>query len=460
MYLYISWLYADIFLNDNATLLSKVTNASTVANFFRIWRSKLRLEKCVQKSMLSHEALEDILLSCHAVVMYIMVIRDSCPGHPVELGLTGTDCCESYFSENGSFVMNRHVYSYSDLLSSTTKMTILDAIAGRGNIQVGKVHSKQESIWDKGHHSSSNPVSSEIPTDHELCTAWEQGLTTAQNLWKSLGVSSSEDWFLKPYYDELHVARDSFLQPQETVESEDNESESENESEDAELEAHLRNTLLDSPEESQGYNPTIDVPGVGSMYKSTLVTMLNAEGGKISKDRLVRVRGSRNTDDADISVDDTSMSLFDDIVFRTSGRLVLGRVQRLVSHSSSRLEYSRPVELPCPRNDLVVTVNLYDQLGSNHMYRYTSTKKELAASKVLATVTLEYQPTSEEYVLSDDSIAKITELSPDCETETNQVAPTPRQREPSITDCLRSEVRPLPGSRSQRVRTVISYPYQ
>ena len=166
-------------------------------------------------------------------------------------------------------------------------------------------------------------------------------------------MSSSEDWFLKPYYDELHVARDSFLQPQETVESEDNESESENESEDAELEAHLRNTLLDSPEESQGYNPTIDVPGVGSMYKSTLVTMLNAEGGKISKDRLVRVRGSRNTDDADISVDDTSMSLFDDIVFRTSGRLVLGRVQRLVSHSSSRLEYSRPVELPCPRNDLV-----------------------------------------------------------------------------------------------------------
>ena len=90
----------------------------------------------------------------------------------------------------------------------------------------------------------------------------------------------------------------------------------------------------------------------------------------------------------------------------------------------------------------------------------SSDLKELAASKVLATVTLEYQPTSEEYVLSDDSIAKITDLSPDCETETNQVAPTPRQREPSITDCLRSEVRPLPGSRSQRVRTVISYPYQ
>lgn len=103
LYLEVCWNYANIFMDNTEDLPTKTTRAPFVTNFLRIWHNySTTTRKETQRCMLSREAVTDVILSCRAVVMYIIYIRDLCPGHPIELGLTGTDCCESYFSENGS----------------------------------------------------------------------------------------------------------------------------------------------------------------------------------------------------------------------------------------------------------------------------------------------------------------------------------------------------------------------
>ena len=65
-----------------------------------------------QRNFISYQCCSDVIMSCHFAVLILQVFRDEAPSMEIPLGLTGTDCCEAYFSENGSFVMNRHVYSF------------------------------------------------------------------------------------------------------------------------------------------------------------------------------------------------------------------------------------------------------------------------------------------------------------------------------------------------------------
>lgn len=60
-----------------------------------------------------------------------MLISYFCDEHldlECPLDLTGSDCCERYFSENGSFVQNRHNYAIFDMQLNFGHMNMLQEI--------------------------------------------------------------------------------------------------------------------------------------------------------------------------------------------------------------------------------------------------------------------------------------------------------------------------------------------
>ena len=69
-----------------------------------------------QRNFISYQCCSDVIMSCHFAVLILQMFRDVAPSMEIPLGLTGTDCCEAYFSKNGSFVMKRHVYLFHSML--------------------------------------------------------------------------------------------------------------------------------------------------------------------------------------------------------------------------------------------------------------------------------------------------------------------------------------------------------
>lgn len=85
------------------------------------------------------------------------------------LHLSGSDVWEDYFSQNGSFVMNKHTYAFADMINNLRHMNrLLQIQADERGPAINKRHSKQCSIWEKDMH--------DFPSDAEMVKAWELGL--------------------------------------------------------------------------------------------------------------------------------------------------------------------------------------------------------------------------------------------------------------------------------------------
>jgi hypothetical protein len=99
---------------------------------------------------LTRECFQDVLLSCHFAVILISFFRDEHPNLECPLDLTGTDCCERYFSENGSFVQNRHNYTFLDMQTNLGHMNRIQEIrATNADIKFPKRKHNNDFIWDK-----------------------------------------------------------------------------------------------------------------------------------------------------------------------------------------------------------------------------------------------------------------------------------------------------------------------
>lgn len=116
-FLYVAWHYTEIFFSLHASLRERIKYAAFVVIFFSLWRNWILISDAfsLKQNFLTRECFQDVLLSCHFVVILISYFRDEHPDLECPLDLTGSDCCERYFSENGSFVQNRHNYTILDM---------------------------------------------------------------------------------------------------------------------------------------------------------------------------------------------------------------------------------------------------------------------------------------------------------------------------------------------------------
>ena len=138
------------------------------------------------------------------------------------------------------------------------------------------------------------------------------------------------------------------------------------------------------------YSSTIQVPGQSfSIHKSSLVSMLNCNGGeKLSKDRLRRVQASKSFGNTQVDQPSNIVNInhrkviglgLDIAVLETSNKKylhVFGRVQRLVKvKKRGKTEYKRPVDLDeQSKENIEVYVVLYEKEDTQWCYCPGKTK--------------------------------------------------------------------------------------
>ncbi len=177
IYLEICWKFVEVFCSFSATLLERVTYASEVTNFLRLWRWWVYKNPnlTLANNFLTRQCFQHVVLSCHAAVLLIMGSRDFAPEHPICLALCGSDCCEDHFSDHGSFVDNKHTYTFKEMVENKANMdTLLKIRSNPNGPKIPKRHKKQENIWDKGNSKPDHPPDlKDWPTDDAIKAAWE-----------------------------------------------------------------------------------------------------------------------------------------------------------------------------------------------------------------------------------------------------------------------------------------------
>ena len=179
------WRYVEIFLSASASLTDRASHAGYVVRFLRVWRASALQSRSASTAFISRETYIDVVLSCHHAVLLMKATRDFTPNQAVHLEQSGSDCCEDFFSANGSFVVNKHVYNFQDLLRNASKMNRLTEITSeKDGLILTKRHKKQENIWMKDRSSQDQQddrltILKQHPTDTELVTAWRRGIAEA-----------------------------------------------------------------------------------------------------------------------------------------------------------------------------------------------------------------------------------------------------------------------------------------
>ena len=126
--------------------------ASLAINFTGIWRNFVMRTNglTLKANFLTKECYIDCLLSCHASTILISFLRDNYPDVECRLDRIGSDCVEDFWSMNGSWVVNKHTYSYADMFQNLGSMQLLEEIRATPNGPVfNKSHKKQEIICHK-----------------------------------------------------------------------------------------------------------------------------------------------------------------------------------------------------------------------------------------------------------------------------------------------------------------------
>ena len=95
----------------------------------------------LKSNFITKQCYSDVILSCHAAVLHIKAARDFSPQQAIQLAKTGSDCCEDFFSQNGSWIMNHHNYSFGDRVDMLPKMNRLNEIrASKDGPKIPKGH--------------------------------------------------------------------------------------------------------------------------------------------------------------------------------------------------------------------------------------------------------------------------------------------------------------------------------
>ena len=466
--------YCSIFL-DETTFSETVQSASYVTNFLRLWRNSIKASRkyTTERNFISIQCYTDIVLSCHFVVHILRTFRDIAPNSRVELGLTGSDVCESFFSENGSFVMNRHTYSFRDMLLNTEKMSHLNTIAARGLVQLNKAHTKQEIVWKTTASITEGERNGKhVPDDRTLSTLWERGLVEAQEIWSSHSMDITTDAFKVPEQFDLgnSVPSDEEDVDTDAGSSAHSSADEAGECEIAVVESQLRQAMTDdetdysATERPANHSLTINVPGVGSVYKSTVISLMNS-GGQLSKDRLTRVQQHNVTTMTTTSdqLGDDELALFSDIIYKHCSSYKFGRVIRMFIEQPRRVDYVKPVSFTQTdlHTKLQLVVRNYEKLDADDNdspYQYTSKELIIQMKSVISICSLDFNSESKFYSASENLLAAMAALSKpkpsNSSRHTYSASTTRNADEADAFGMVSTVVPPAPGARSQRHRNV------
>lgn len=169
---------------------------------------------------MSRETFQDLLLSCHFVVILIADFSLHFPYLECPLNRTGEDGCEVFFSLNGSWVQNHHAYTILDMVRNHSSISrIAEINSTNPKLKLRRSNSKQDNIWDKQYEPGNRAKIYDpkgYPTEEEIVNAWREGIEKAHRMARLVGSDrpandsdddnsdddddgSSPEWFDKPY---------------------------------------------------------------------------------------------------------------------------------------------------------------------------------------------------------------------------------------------------------------------
>ena len=203
IYLELVYYYMEIFVSLEATLYERIKYAGAVVTFLGIWRNYVVLTPglTLKDNFLTRETFQDVLLSAHTAVMVISWFAINHNNIPCYLNLRGTDAVEVYFSQNGSWVLNKHTYTIFDMMQNLTAMNRLNHIRATNNLlRFRKAHSKQDNIWEKQYTEerrreliqSLPDKLKNYPTEEEVISAWKEGIELAKDMARRAGMRGTE----------------------------------------------------------------------------------------------------------------------------------------------------------------------------------------------------------------------------------------------------------------------------
>ena len=176
-------------------ILQRVRFASFVNTFLAVWRQRVihTAGLTLSQNFLTSETYSDLVQNLHETVLTIMTFRDFCPGQPVGLHHSGSNCCEDEFSFAGghSYVAGIREYSHKGFLRMDERKQALSLLHIRG-VRRGRIqHRKQE--WPAKYHEKAlrkndfRILMRQHPTDDALRKTWEAGSDDGKTLATFLG---------------------------------------------------------------------------------------------------------------------------------------------------------------------------------------------------------------------------------------------------------------------------------
>ena len=129
--------YIGLFADKSLTPLERVGTAWYVITTLRCWRLWVLKhdDLTLGRNFITRECFQDVILSCHNVILTVMAIRDLTPPRAVDLDRIGSNDCEKFFSATGSMAGNCRVYTWYQALLRIANRNHLNTIRARGNVR-------------------------------------------------------------------------------------------------------------------------------------------------------------------------------------------------------------------------------------------------------------------------------------------------------------------------------------
>ena len=193
IWLELIWTYLNIFMSKTLALDARVEAAGYVVTFLVMWRLWVEWfvkqpggPSTVDEAFITREAYTDVVMSCHFVVLLIVVFGEEGQSRPIPFRRLGTDVCEDLFSMLGGFVHNKRTYTVLEGLQTIRTMHRAEEVggirpasegstAGRGGTMGGgsRQGGRPDRLADRGANQGRlDGGHQESPTGVEVPAAW------------------------------------------------------------------------------------------------------------------------------------------------------------------------------------------------------------------------------------------------------------------------------------------------
>jgi predicted SprT family Zn-dependent metalloprotease len=455
--------YLEMFLSKKKSIESHIKSAGYIVTYLRLWRQWLKHKPglTLKEHFITREAFQDLLISCHFVVLLVMCHRDFSPSIPVDLSRTGTDCVEDLWSSLGSMVMNKRTYTILRGLQGIRKRNTLLMLAARSNIMMPKNNKRLKItnifVEDDNLDDTMPDMEARSVTDEMMTRWWNIGGEEARLDVRDIGMGPGGDrrnpprsWTHPEDDDGGDVpSGDGIESDEETSEAEkdpdeDNEDDQDDSDDDDEPLSVMAQRLAENmeeamegdeelppdemcPEATATFSQTIRIPDLNNVevHKSTAMSYL-VNPKKISSDRLVRYKESNKT----MAVEHVNLSNADPWVVRLGSNVAVlyessdsrrkiqvhaGRITRIRVKKNGRgwQEYTRDINLTEMRenvkknNDKVAIQCFWYRHKSGNTRRFTFDcvdSQVVGPEMIVGPVNMTYKERSDEYEADTTSI--------------------------------------------------------